>query len=229
MSHQKPVLFGAMIDVSESIGCQIGHNSPDGVGSWIATVLALIDQIIEHDVSNHNRVLFSAFGAAQGNPQSFFDILHSFQAVHMEREKISCFRRSVEAGDLSKEKKSNIPKQDIPYLRILQLLKDNGSDQIFSWIDSKKLRGLVNNEFEAYWLLDKMQRDKSLVPYIVQKILPTSCRGMQYCVPVLGWVPIVGSSLGLVAEKTVQTFVQEESTDKYISDVHIKIKFETNK
>ena len=95
MSDRKPVLFGAVIDVSGLMGHQFGHNNSDEVGSWMRTVLELIDQIIVNDVSNDNKVLLSAFGAAHGNPVSVFDILQTFQKVQYERNNIKELQRKV--------------------------------------------------------------------------------------------------------------------------------------
>ena len=215
MSDQKPVFFGAMIDVSASMGYQIGHNETDEVGSWMRTVLELIDQIILHDVRVDNRVLFSAFGGASLFP--IFDILQTFQAVQAERKNIEHLERTVRD----------------PYHAILETLENNGARRIFSWLDSGKLRDHVNNNFEAYWFLDKMQRDKSIAPYIVEEILPPSCRGMEHH-PELNErfvfrLPYVGALLGLAAEKIVQYKVQNEATTDEIRSIHYLIKIEINK
>ena len=56
----KTSFFGAMIDVSASMGYRIGLNEADEVGRWMKTVLELLKKIYLHVLRIDNKIFCTA-------------------------------------------------------------------------------------------------------------------------------------------------------------------------
>ena len=202
MSSLRPVLFGAMIDVSVSMGDEIGYTNIDEAGQWAKTVLEIIDLIIDQDLNESNLAFVSAFGAHPDNPYPVFDVLATLKNVEAEKQILEMKKQRI----IEKYKQNNTehlrkhaetittdPFQeatssdtvrgrqgnDREHLgtcdKIIGILEKAGAPKIRNWVMASQIKDAITF-FDAIVIEEKLSNDISLRKTVVSDYLPEECR-----------------------------------------------------
>ena len=201
MSSLRPVLFGAMIDVSVSMGDEIGYTNIDEAGQWAKTVLEIIDLIIDQDLNESNLAFVSAFGAHPDNPFPVFDVLATLENVEakkqifeMTKQKIIEEYKQNNTEHLQKhaETITTDPFQEATSSdtfrgrqgndlhlgacdKIIGILEKAGAPKIRSWVMASQIKDAITF-FDAIVIEEKLSNDISLRKTVVSDYLPEECR-----------------------------------------------------
>ena len=179
-------LTGILLDVSGSMGRNVGSGVDEEGGPWARSIFKVIDDLIEHDLTSENRVF--AVGVGANRTPEIFDIIGTLQEI----ENLEKCRSNARNRQAIRER----------ITEILRILQDNGARNIRKWVPDITLIENEISEKMAKVALKELHCNEKFRKKFVEEFLPPSCRESPK-VNTMQPVPLLGSALSWTEDALV--------------------------
>ena len=179
-------LTGILLDVSGSMGRNVGSGVDEEGGPWARSIFKVIDDLIEHDLTSENRVF--AVGVGANRTPEIFDIIGTLQEI----ENLEKCRSNARNRQAIRER----------ITEILRILQDNGARNIRKWVPDITLIENRVSEKMAEVALKELKWNDEFREKFVEEFLPPSCRGSP-TVKTYQPIPVLGFALSRTEDALV--------------------------
>ena len=152
-------LTGILLDVSASMRRNIGSGIDEQGGPWAQSILKVIDDLIEHNLTSKDRVF--AIGVGACCTKEIFDIIGTLREV--ENMEMPSYGR-------------NMPATADHIHEILGILEEKGARNIRQWIQDTTFIQDELSDYMAALVLKKLKCDSKFRKRFVRDFLPPVCQ-----------------------------------------------------